>query len=195
MYKSRSSGKVVFSDYLDEEIAVVDGKPVTLRDFAVYAVYEEKLVEEQAKVYDDTNTNKYWSAHTNGQFLKLTARDAAINLAIHDAIFYEMAVEAEVFLDEEEKKYLANEQADFWNDLEDEQKEKLALSQDEVDAYLEKMALAQKMQRQQAAIEGKEEADYDVEGSAYEEMLLEHEITKNEEFIDRIDFGNIILEH
>lgn len=187
--------KINYSEHLDEVIVKIDESPFTLRDFGVYAVLEEKLVEEQALVYDDTDTKKYWNSHTNGKFLKILARDTAIDMMIHDAVFYRMAMEEEITLDHEEKRYLANEQADFWDDLEEEQREKLSLSQDEINGYLEKMALAQKMQRQQAYVNKKEVSAYDAEGEEYEKILTAHTVWKNEELIDRIDFGNIILEH
>lgn len=187
--------KVVYAENLDKVIATVDDTPVTLKDFGVYAVHEEKLVQQQALVYDDTDTKKYWNTHTNGGFLKLTARDAAIDLAIHDAIFYGMAKKAGLSLNESEKEYLANAQGDFWNDLEEEQREKLAMSKEEVEEALLKMALAQKMQQQFALENGKDSSEYETAGDAYQELLEEHRVTKNEEVIDSIDFGNIILEH
>lgn len=193
--RAKKMGKVVYAENLDEVIATVDEIPVTVKDFGIYAVHEEQLVQEQARVYDDTDTRKYWNSHTNGGFMKITARDAAIDLAIHDTIFYKMAEETGIYLDENEKEYLANEQADFWNDLEEEQREKLAMSKEEVEDALLKMALAQKMQWQYALENGKDNSEYEMTGEAYQEMLGEHEIKKNEEFIDRIDFGNIILEH
>lgn len=187
--------KVVYGENLDKVIATVDGISLTFKDFGIYAVHEEKLVQNQALVYDDTDTKKYWNTHTNGGFLKITARDAAIDLAIHDVIFYEMAKETGVSLNEEEQEYLANEQLDFWNDLEEEQREKLALSKEEVEEAFLKMALAQKMQQQFALEKGKDESEYDLTGDAYQEMLKEHDVTKEEEMIDHIDFGNIILDH
>lgn len=195
--KSRAEkmGKVVYAEHLEDVIVTVDETPVTLKDFGIYAVHEEKLVQGQARIYDDTDTKKYWNCHTNGGFLKLTARDAAIDLAVHDAIFYKMAEETGVSLTEEEMEYLANEQGDFWSDLEEEQREKLAMSKEEVEEALYKMALAQKMQQQYALEQGKDNSQYEAAGEAYQEMLSDHEITKNEELIDRIDFGNIILEH
>lgn len=187
--------KVVYAENLDEVIATVDGTSLTLKDFGIYAVHEEKLVQKQALVYDDTDTKKYWNTHTNGGFLKITARDAAIDLAIHDVIFYEMAQKNGISLNGEEEEYLANSQADFWSDLEEEQREKLAMSKEEVEDALLKMALAQKMQQQYALEKGKDDSEYDLTGDAYQEMLKEHEVTKNEEMIDHIDFGNIILDH
>lgn len=192
--RAKKMGKVVYGENLDEVIATVDETPITLRDFGIYAVHEENLVQEQARVYDD-DTKKYWSAHTNGGFLKLTARDAAIDLLIHDVIFYGMAKEAGISLNQEEKEYLANEQADFWSDLEEEQRKKLAMSKEEVEDAFLKMALAQKMQQQYALEQGKDSSEYEAAGEAYQEMLADYEIEKNEEFIDRIDFGNIVLEH
>ncbi|MCM1258310.1 MAG: hypothetical protein NC307_10730 [Roseburia sp.] len=192
--RAKKMGKVIYAENLDEVIATVDQIPITLKDFGIYAVHEETLVQQQARVYDD-DTKKYWNAHTNGGFLKLTARDAAIDLLIHDAIFYRMAEETGIYLDENEREYLANEQMDFWNDLEEEQREKLAMSKEEVEDAFLKMALAQKMQQQYALERGADNSEYEAAGQAYQEMLADHEVEKNEEFIDRIDFGNIILEH
>ena len=192
--RTRKWEKVVYAENLDKVIATVDETPITLKDFGIYAVHEEKLVQQQALVYD-SDTKKYWNTHTNGGFLKITARDAAIDLAIHDVIFYGMAQEIGLSLNEEEQEYLANEQLDFWSDLEEDQREKLAISKEEVEEALFKMALAQKMQQQFALEKGKDGSEYDLTGDAYQDMLKEHDVIKKEEMIDHIDFGNIILDH
>lgn len=82
---------IVYNEHLDDVAVTVNGKELTLRDMAFYVAFEEMNVEKQALVYDSGNPNKYWNIHTNGEFVRVTARKAAMSMAIHDEIFYEMA--------------------------------------------------------------------------------------------------------
>lgn len=82
---------IVYNEHLDDVAVTVNGKELTLRDMAFYVAFEEMNVEKQALVYDSDNPNKYWNIHTNGEFVRVTARKAAMSMAIHDELFYEMA--------------------------------------------------------------------------------------------------------
>ena len=55
-----------------------------------YLAYQEQEIAAQAKVYDLEHSEKYWNAHTNGQFIRVAGKNAAMDMAIHDIIFYEM---------------------------------------------------------------------------------------------------------
>ena len=75
---------IVYNEHLEDVAVTVNGKELTLRDMAFYVAYEEMNVEKQALVYDSDNPNKYWNIHTNGEFVRVTARKAAMSMAIHD---------------------------------------------------------------------------------------------------------------
>ena len=99
-------GKIDYKKNLDEVCVTVDGKEFTFRDLAFYVAYEELTIQEQALVYDADNTKKYWNLHINGEFVRVAARESAIQMAIHDQIFYEMAMEEGILLTEEDKQAL-----------------------------------------------------------------------------------------
>ena len=67
-------------------------------------------------------------------------------MAVHDRIFYAMAEKEGITLEEEEEKRLSNSQYDFNSDLEEEQKEWLGVSEDELNESMRKLALAEKYQ-------------------------------------------------
>ena len=46
-------------------------------------------------------------------------------MAVHDEIFYQMAVAEGMKLDVTEQEYLENDESDFWSDLRDWQREQL----------------------------------------------------------------------
>ena len=79
--------------------------------------------------------------------MKLTAKQAALDMAVHDEIFYQMAVAEGMKLDVTERQnILENDESDFWSDLEDWQREQLGISEEELDSEMEKIALADKYQ-------------------------------------------------
>ena len=135
---------LVYNEALDKTAVTVDDVSLTLKDIAFYVAYEEKTVQEQAILYNPDNPRQYWNVYTDGQFVKLTAKQAALDMAVHDEIFYQMAVAEGVKLDVTEQEYLENDESDFWSDLEDWQREQLGISEEELDSEMEKIALADK---------------------------------------------------
>ena len=196
IWDTRANNAIVYNESLEETIATVQGEPLTLRDFAIYVAYQEAEVESQALVYDDKNTNKYWNIHTNGKFIRYAARDAALGMAIHDILFYQLAEDMQLTLTEEEQTYVANDVMDFWTDLVEEEKEqKLGIQKEDVETAYEKMALAEKAQAIYAEMDSVKYEDYNYGKEAYEHFLSNYEYTVEDAIADRLRFGNITLEH
>ena len=174
----------------------MDDQAITLKDFAFYVAYEEMNVEEQAYVYEPGNTSKYWNLHIDGEFVRIAARNSAVDMAIHDRIFYDMALEDGVELDDEEMQFLINSQQDFLSDISDYGGiEKLGVDEEVICSSMEKAALAQKYQEVYAELNGKEISDYDFSAEGYKALLADTDYKINKEVLERLDFGNITLEH
>lgn len=185
-----------YPEALDEVVAYVDDQAITLKDFAFYVAYEEMNVEEQAYVYEPGNTSKYWNLHIDGEFVRIAARNSAVDMAIHDRIFYDMALEDGVELDDEEMQFLINSQQDFLSDISDYGGlEKLGVDEEVICSSMEKAALAQKYQEVYAELNGKEISDYDFSAEGYKALLADTDYKINKEVLERLDFGNITLEH
>jgi hypothetical protein len=185
----------VMADALDEVVAEVDGEELTVRDLAFYIAYEEQKVEQDAYVYNANDTGEYWRLHTNGTYIRAEGKSAAMQMAIHDTIFYQMAAETGIGLNEEEQKYLENSQYDFWNDLEEEQQEALAVGQDAINETMRKMALAEKFQNIYAAEQGLSYEEYNLGQEAYETLLADHDYQIIEKNWNRVHFGSITVNH
>lgn len=99
----RTKGKIVYREYLSEDILTVDGEKLQLGDLAMYIAYEELKVEDEAAAYDYYDTNKYWNLHTSGRFVKEVAKTHVIEMAVHDEIFYRQAMAEKLTLDEKKK--------------------------------------------------------------------------------------------
>jgi hypothetical protein len=192
---SRRRDYLVYADSLDQEVVRVDDQPLTLRDMAFYVAYEEQLVEQEAKIYDLDDPSIYWKKRLGGQFIRVAAKQTAVDMAVHDEILYRQAVEEELALDEEEQQELANSQYDFWSDLSEQQRAALGVSKEEMDEAVAKAALAQKQEWILAGMNGEEESAYEVEGDSYEEMKEEHQVVINDAVWDRIFFGEITTFH
>ena len=160
---------LVYNEALDKTAVTVDDVSLTLKDIAFYVAYEEKTVQEQAILYNPDNPRQYWNVYTDGQFVKLTAKQAALDME--------------------------NDESDFWSDLEDWQREQLGISEEELDSEMEKIALADKYQSIYAEMNQKEYEAYNFNGEAYEALLSEHKYSVNEIVWDRVDFGSVTLDN
>lgn len=184
---------IVFSEHLDETALVLDGQEYALRAFAFYIAYEEQLIQEQAILYDAEDPNKYWNIHMNGHFVRVRARQEAMNLAIHDFIFYELAAAEGMELSAEQETYAKSRCDDFWMDLGETAQERLGVQKEELEETLFRMALAQKYQELYAAMEGTLTEDYDVDGTKYEALLEEHTYKIKTKVWDGISMGHVTL--
>ena len=114
-----------------------------------------------------------------------------VDMTIHDTLFYQMATAEKITLSEEEEQYLANDQQDFWSDLTEEQRARLGVDEETIDASMRKMALAQKYQSILAEMEQVDYEDYSIGGTEYEKLLAQHTCELDETTWDRRAFGSI----
>ncbi|MBO5259201.1 MAG: SurA N-terminal domain-containing protein [Agathobacter sp.] len=193
-YESRQD--IVYKDSLDMTAAKVNGTTLTLADVAFYVYYEEDQVNKQAVAYNPEDPNEYWNTYTDGQFMKMSARNAAIQMAVHDEIFYQMAVEEGITLSEEEQTSLANNQADVWADMTDEGIEiRLGITQEQINETLEKMIYAQKYQTIYALSSNGDYEDYNLGKEPYEELLEQQDYEINEKIWERVPFGKVTINY
>lgn len=186
--------RISYADHMEDVAVTVDGIDYKVKDLAFYLAYQEITVEKQAKVYDIEDTSKYWNLHTNGFFIRDKAKDYAMDMAVHDIIFCQMAEEEGIELTEEEWKFMENQKMDFWNDLEEEGRKRLGISEEEISETFKDMALAQKMQQFLAEVEEAEYRQYDADGDLYGDLLKTHTYEINEKLWKRLKFGKIILD-
>ncbi len=194
--KRKEQEPVVYEESLDEIAVEVNGETLTLRDMAFYVAYEESEVEKKAVVYDSDHPEKYWNMRVKGGFTRVVARNAAMQMAIHDALFYQMAEEDGITLTEEEESRLADTQGDFWADLTDREGEQLlGVEKKDMDEALRRIAYAQKYQAIYAELQGKTYEDYDFTAEAYKKLLKKQDYKINESIWKRVRFGSVTLIH
>lgn len=184
-----------YKDCLDDVIFTANGQEVQMKDLGFYILYEEREVESQAMVYNPDNTKDYWNLHVDGVFIQVQAKDTILNMAIHDQLFYQKAVENGLILDAEEEQRLRNAISDFWMDLLDDQAEKMPVSDEYITEAMRKIALAEKYQAQLAKETGKAYASYQWDGYEYEQWLEKQDVEVNEKLWDKITVGDITLTH
>ena len=173
----------------------LDGEQVTLREMTFYIAYEEGSMEDAAIIYNPDNTDEYWQLYINHTFLREQAKQTVVDMTIHDTLFYQMATAEKITLSEEEEQYLANDQQDFWSDLTEEQRARLGVDEETIDASMRKMALAQKYQSILAEMEQVDYEDYSIGGTEYEKLLAQHTCELDETTWDRVPFGSITVDH
>ena len=184
---------VDFYENLDKRVLTVDGEDYPLRYMSLYIAYQESVVQEDALMYDPENPMKYWNIHTNGEFIRVRARNEAMDSAIHDIIFLNMANADAVELSGEEMEFALSTFGDFWDDLSDEQRELMAGIYEDMKSVAIDMALAQKYQVIYAAMEDAGTEEYDKDGQAYLDMLEVHDIKIDEYLWKGLGFGRITL--
>ena len=183
-----------FKEHLDETVLELDGEKYPLRELAFYVAYEEQLIQQQALAYDATNPNAYWNTHINGHFMRVYARNEAMNMLIHDLIFYEMALELDMELDQDEIDYATGRSEDFWMDLGETGQVRLGVTKEELTEDLLRMALAQKYQQLYAAMQNVPEEDYDAGGAAYETLLEAHTYKIRDRLWEGVSMGHVTLD-
>lgn len=194
--KGRTRDALIYKDNLDKQVLTVDGVDLTLKDLAFYIAYEEDSVEKLAKTYDSSDTNKYWNLHMDGVFIKVSAKSAIIQMAVHDEIFYRLALEEELLLTEEERQELDSQVEDFWNDLvEYDRQGALGVDKETISTQMEKIAYAQKYQIIIAGMNGHDYGDYDFAREGYTELLEDHKYKIKESVWNRIPIGDVTLVH
>ena len=191
----QSRQRLDYRDCLDETAFTVDGQAVKMKWLAFYVVFEEREVEKQAMVYHPDSTADYWNLHIDGHFIRQDAKDTMMQMAIHDYIYYQKAMEKGMTLDAKEQKMLENTISDFWMDLLEEQMDQLPVSDEYLIKTMQHIALAEKYQSIYAQIKNGSTEDYSVSGEAYQKMLEGHEVIVNEDVWDRVDFGHITVHH
>lgn len=191
-----SRAEIVYSESLDVVVATVEGADITLRDFAVYVAHQEDAVQDQALAYDEDNTRKYWNVRTEMGFVNQVARNEAMSMAIHDTLFYQLYQDLDIALSDEEQTYLQNDVEDFWLDLVDEEKDtKLGISREDVYNTMYRIACAQKAQFVYASMSGVDYADFNYAEEEFLDFLEDYEYDVKDNVLNRLDFGDITLEH
>ncbi len=193
---STGRGPLVYSEHLQDTVVAVDNVDVTFLDLAFYILYEEGKVEQQAKIYNPDYTKDYWNIHTNDTFIQLEAKEVVIGMAIHDHLFYQLAVaDGMDTLTEGEEQDLEFAQTDFWEDLLDVQWEHLPCDEETINEQIRLAAVAEKYQNYLAEEYGPSVAAYNYDGYYYEQLLKEHEVEINDKLWDKFVLGDITLVH
>lgn len=191
-----SRQEIVYHESLDMVVANVQGKDVTLRDFAVYVAHQEASVQEQAYAYDMDDTKKYWNIRTDYGFISQVARNEAMSMVIHDELFYQLYEGLHLEFTEFELSQIQNETDDVWQDLVDEEKDKrLGISKDDVYQTMYKVACAQKAQLVYAGILAVDYSDLDYASEEFLDFLSDYEYEVKDSVLNRLDFGDITLVH
>lgn len=194
-YQRRESRQQEYRDCLEETAFTLNGEAVPMKRLAYYIMCEERMIEEQAQIYNPGNTRDYWNLHINGVFIQEDAKKTVMEMAIHDELFYRMAVEAGVTLDEEEEEQLRFSEEDFWMDLLEEQTERIPVPREVISEQIRRKALAEKYQGRLAQEKERSFAAYQWDGYDYEQMKEQQEIKINEKVWKHISVGNITLQH
>lgn len=183
---------LVYKDSLEQVAAKINGEELTLRELAFYVGTVEYNVQQEALVYDPDDPNRYWSMRIKGGFTNAVARNNTMQMALHDALFYQMAQKEGITLDADEKEQVQNKLEDFWEDLTERQGEQaLGISRAQAEAVIEKIACAQKYQAVYAQLHNRSYEDYDFNQKSYQKLLKKQDYKIYNGVWNRVSFGNV----
>ena len=191
-----SRNPIKYMEHLEDTVVTIDSKNVTFEDLAFYILFEERKVEEQARIYNKDYTKDYWNLHTNDTFIQSEAKEVVLGMAIHDHLFYELAKEEGMDeLTEAEEQELSYSTTDFWEDMLDVQFEHLPCDEETINNQIRIAAIAEKYQNHLARELGPSEAAYNYDGYYYSQIEAEHDIQVNDKLWNRLVLGDITLRH
>ena len=163
---------------------------------AFYVAYEEAEVEKQAFAYDAEHPKKYWGIRLNKTYVYAAARNAVIQMAIHDEVFYEMAMQEEIELTDDETQTLKARTNEFWQDLVEDGKDVLlGVQEADIAETMRRIAYAEKYQSIYAQMEEASYEDYDFSGDAYSKLLEKQDYSINKNVVKRLGVGSITLQY
>ena len=195
-WKNRQLDPIDYKASLERTAAEVNGTFLTLRDMAFYVTYEEAEVAKQAIEYDEDDPKHYWNTRLNGTYVRVAARNAAIQMAIHDEVFYEMAMQEEIELTDDEKQTLKMRTNEFWQDLVEDGKDVLlGVQEADIAETMRRIAYAEKYQSIYAQMEEASYEDYDFSGDAYTRLLEKQDYSINKNVVKRLGVGSITLQY
>ena len=195
-FESRQRDPLDYSKSLELAAVTVNGETLTLRQMAFYVAYEEAQVERDALLYDEKHPTRYWNTNMGGSYVRVSARNAAMEMAVHDEIFYRMAEDEGIQLTDEEEEYLRKAENDFWGDLSETGGDKrMGITEQDIMDTMRKITLAEKYQRIYALLHNASFEDYDFTREAYQELLKEQDYKIHEAVWKRVSFGSVTLHH
>ena len=183
----------IYKDHLNDTAVTVDGKAMTFKDLAFYVVYEEYQVQKSAYVYDQDKPANYWNSHVNGKFITIEARNTAMDMAVHDRILLLMAQSDGVVLSSDERDELETRRTDFYEDLYDDQTERLPVSYSTLNSAMEDIAVVEKYQQKLADEKNDTYASFGYEGKNYRAILKKHSVKVNKELWSKVPMGRVTL--
>lgn len=189
-------GSIEYADNLSEVAFYIDGEPTTLEDMIFYVLFQEQKVEEQARIYNPDSPKDYWNAHTNGVFIQLEAKEAIIQMAIHDKIMYALAKEDHTVLSTEDKEALEKARTEFWTSLFEGQLERLPLSYEDGNRIMKEIAIMEAYERKLI----KENSEMTTAGLSwggydYNQIKKNYHVKINNKVWDKVVVGDISLYH
>lgn len=193
MLFSKGREKLVYRENLDLVAVTVEGEELTLSDLAFYVAYEEGEVQKQALIYDRDHPIRYWNIHTNDEFIRITARKAAVDMMLHDHVYAREAAEKGYSLTEEEKTLCDSAASDFWSDLGSDQKAALGISEETVYDTCRNIGLAEKYLSRVSEESGRDLALYETGGKLWEEKRDGMDIRYHDAVLSRVEMGTITV--
>ena len=201
IYYSNKNEAFVYNQHLDEQIVTIKSKAddsqvsINMQEMAYYIINVEGDVNEMANQYSSSNPNSYWTLKIETTYtMRDYAKDLAMNSCIRDMVYYSEAIKNGVELSEEEEELVSEDANLILKNLSAKQMDLSDFSYEVLYDLEKKLYLSSKyvssLRENGYTIE-----ELELEGSYYEELLENYEISENEELWGKIKFGSLSVEN
>lgn len=202
----KQNHKFLYQDHLTETIMKVDEKEISVTELGYYIYTVEKLVDEQARLYNPENPYQYWNTHfsagLDSMFVSDMAEEKVYSACICDYIYESMALEAGYELTEEEEKEAEEKADELLQEMKPEQMEKTGLTLETVQEIEKRKKLVSKYAEDYietidfTGYSGRPEELISSGGDYFEkEILPQHRIWYNHKLKSEINIGTVTLDN
>ncbi len=194
--ENKKNNAFVFQENLDENVITIDDTNIKLKEAAYYIMVIESNVNEFALEYDTKNPYAYWNLYlndgTNSNFLRVEAKQNALDACIRDGIYYEEAKKQGIKLDEKEKKQCGEDAESQFNVLTGKQQQVTSYKLADMYSIIVKIAIIKKYMSI-LMDEGYTEEELDFGGDYYEDVKSGYNVEINNDIWDEVNLGKLTI--
>lgn len=201
IYFNNKSGEFEYKKHLDEQVVSISSAApestkvsIDMQEMAYYIINVEGDINDMAYQYNSSSPGKFWNLKVKTTYtMRDYAKDLAMDSCVRDNIYYMEALRNGIELTEEEDKMASEDAYAIIKNLTGRQMDISDFTYEVLYSIEKKLFLASKYAKSLTQ-DGYETTELELEGSYYNELLSEYDVTVNEEIWDKVELGNLSIE-
>ncbi|MGN0312490.1 MAG: hypothetical protein ACI4CC_06910 [Lachnospiraceae bacterium] len=196
VYKKNTA--FVYEKALEKTAITTTEENIPLKSLSYYFMIEEESVNETALTYDAENPKAYWGLYVNNSFVCDEALDTAVDYFLRDHLYYQLAMQEEMSLTQEEWDDIYLKTGDIMEGMTEKQKT-LHMTEEDVeqalvenqlaDDYVLKMAKALDLHMTEEVLS----AYFGINSPFFKKQKEEKQVAVNEKLLENIKLGSLTI--